>query len=132
MVEHGRRLLAADSREPLQELLERRAVPQILEQRPDRDARATKYPRSADHVGVGFDGRTCAPMSHVLILPSAAQPRHSTFFGSYLCSRLRMTSALTILSGAGWLAACGLIRCSLASTSKPSTTRPKTVWRLLR
>lgn len=56
--EHGARLFESDSREPLDELRDGRAVFQVLEQGSDGDACPTKHPGATQAFGIALDSVT--------------------------------------------------------------------------
>ena len=65
MLQHAARLLLCDARKPLQKILHRGAIFNVLEQGSDRHASTTKYPRTADSISVAFDGGTGGPIDHL-------------------------------------------------------------------
>ena len=56
VVKHRPHLLCGDTREPLDELSDLRAIFEILEKGADRNPRAAKHPRTADTIGITLDG----------------------------------------------------------------------------
>ena len=57
-------LPALHSGEPLEKLLDRRAILEVLKQSGNGHARPTKHPSSAELAGVPFDRRAFLPMQH--------------------------------------------------------------------
>lgn len=64
MFENGVNLVSRDAGEPLQELINRGAAFEILKERAHRNARATKYPGSAEDSGISLHDLACAPIQH--------------------------------------------------------------------
>src|SRR5215211_7666210 len=62
--EHGASLLQRDGGKPLNELVNVRAILEVLEQRGNRHACAAEHPRSADQFGVPLDGGAGGPVDH--------------------------------------------------------------------
>ena len=71
--QHKVYLFACHAREPLQEIIDPRAVFKVLEQCPDRHARSLEQPFAAAFSGHAFHLRTLAPIEHDAIL-WGAQP----------------------------------------------------------
>lgn len=57
-------MLTSDAGKPLQELCDRRAAFEILEQCMDRHSRALEYPGPTDLPGIPFDRRALGPIEH--------------------------------------------------------------------
>lgn len=57
MLKHVASLLQRDTRKPLEKVGHLRPIFQVLEKRSDRNARATKDPRTADALGIAFNNR---------------------------------------------------------------------------
>ncbi len=60
---------ARNAREPGEELVERRAALEVLEQRTHRNARAAEHPRTAHPFRVAINCLAGRPVEHVVILP---------------------------------------------------------------
>ena len=56
VLQHDTRLLRGDTREPAHEVIDIRAVFEVLEERFHRYAGTTKYPRAADTLWITFNG----------------------------------------------------------------------------
>ena len=65
MFQHRTRMLQRDPGEPLDELVDRGVIFQILEKRGHRDTGAAKDPRTTHTSGVSFNGRACGPVDHI-------------------------------------------------------------------
>ena len=68
-------LLAADGREPLQELVKRRASIEVVEERRDSKASAAEAPRAAKFPRASVDSATEPPI-HTASLSPANPPEH--------------------------------------------------------
>jgi hypothetical protein len=68
MFQHATGLLRRDARKPLQKVLDRRAIFNVLEQRGHGHASTAKNPRAADAISVALDGRARGPVNHYLML----------------------------------------------------------------
>ena len=64
VLEDGVNLLASDAGKPFQELINRSAAFEILEQGAHRDAGAAKYPRAADLERIALYGLASRPIQH--------------------------------------------------------------------
>jgi hypothetical protein len=64
VLEHNACLLKSYAREPLNELMDRCVIFEVLEQRRYRHARAAKDPRTTDASGVALDGSARGPVDH--------------------------------------------------------------------
>jgi hypothetical protein len=64
VLEHGTGLLQRNTGEPLDELINVRAVFEVLEQREDRHARATEHPCSTDPIRMPLGGGAGRPIDH--------------------------------------------------------------------
>lgn len=62
--QHGLDLFACDSGEPFEEVVNSRAVFEILEKGSDRHARALEHPGAANFIRHAFDRWTLAPIKH--------------------------------------------------------------------
>jgi hypothetical protein len=69
--EHELHLFARQAGKPLQEVIDSRAVFEILEQCPDRYARVFEQPFATDFSPHAFNGRTLTPIKHNTILREA-------------------------------------------------------------
>lgn len=76
MLEHYLYLLASDSREPGEELLDRRAAFEIFEKSAKRDPRAAEDPHSAKLRDVSLHSRAGRPIEHgAIVCPRDADVR---------------------------------------------------------
>ena len=64
VLQHGARLVQTDSWKPLQELMDRRVVFEVLEESGDRDARPLEHPGTTHPRGVALDSRAGGPVDH--------------------------------------------------------------------
>ncbi len=55
--QYGANLLRRNARKPIQKVLDRCPIFNVLEQRSYRHASTSEYPRSADAIGIAFDIR---------------------------------------------------------------------------
>jgi len=75
VLEHRVHLRAGDPGKPGQELLNRRAALEVLEQGAHRHPRAAEYPGAAELRGVAFNRRASGPVEHRPILLPAFGPQ---------------------------------------------------------
>lgn len=64
VLQDGARLRQRDAREPLEELLNRNVVLEVLEEGCHRDSGAAKHPCPAEPFGVSLDGWAAGPIDH--------------------------------------------------------------------
>jgi hypothetical protein len=64
VLEHNACLLKSYAGEPLNELMDRCVIFEVLEERCYRHARASKHPRTANASGVALDGSASGPVNH--------------------------------------------------------------------
>lgn len=68
IIEDGFNLVAGDTGEPFEEVVQPCAVFEVLEQGSDGNARAGEKPGTADFAGRAFDDGTLTPIKHDLIV----------------------------------------------------------------
>jgi hypothetical protein len=66
MSQHGKNLIAPDTREPLQEVVHRGARFEVFEQGAHGAPRSLEDPRATNPVGHPFNGRTRLPVQHAV------------------------------------------------------------------
>jgi hypothetical protein len=71
VLQHKLDLFACHAGKPLQEIIDSRAILEVLEQCPDRHACAFEHPFAADFSRHAFNGRTLIPIEHNVILRDA-------------------------------------------------------------
>ena len=72
MFEYGPGLLRSDARKPIDELVQRRIVFKVLEERRNRHARTCEHPSAAHAAGVTLNYRASGPVDHAnMVAPGA-------------------------------------------------------------
>ena len=76
MLKHRTRLRETDARKPLDELIDRRAIFEVLEQRRDWHARAAEHPGATEAFRIVLDGFAGRPVNHLTrIAPGEVRTR---------------------------------------------------------